>query len=156
MYTAWARLTCKHSGKDRGTIERGKLADLVVIDRDYLTCPEDQIRQIETSNERLWGDARRTRLKASYCFCFGLVILGTRRVYSTVSVALSIFSEPFSSSASSYSTPSPALFPRPRLIGRRHVTTGPSLRRISFVPVRSTSPPVNAGPLRCARVFAGY
>ena len=25
----------------------GKLADLVVIDRDYLTCPEDDIAKIE-------------------------------------------------------------------------------------------------------------
>jgi predicted amidohydrolase YtcJ len=32
--------------KDRGSLEAGKLADLVVIDRDYLTCPEDEIRQI--------------------------------------------------------------------------------------------------------------
>jgi predicted amidohydrolase YtcJ len=32
--------------KDRGSIEAGKLGDLVVIDRDYLTCPEDEIRQI--------------------------------------------------------------------------------------------------------------
>ena len=30
-----------------GTIETGKLADLVVIDRDYLTCPEDEIRAIK-------------------------------------------------------------------------------------------------------------
>jgi predicted amidohydrolase YtcJ len=30
-----------------GSIERGKLADLVVIDRDYLTCPEDEIRAIK-------------------------------------------------------------------------------------------------------------
>jgi predicted amidohydrolase YtcJ len=33
--------------KERGTIEPGKLADLVVIDRDYLTCPEAQIREIQ-------------------------------------------------------------------------------------------------------------
>ncbi len=33
--------------QDKGSLERGKLADMVVIDRDYLTCPEDQIRQIE-------------------------------------------------------------------------------------------------------------
>lgn len=32
--------------KERGSIEKGKFADLVVIDRDYLTCPEDQIRSI--------------------------------------------------------------------------------------------------------------
>jgi predicted amidohydrolase YtcJ len=33
--------------KERGTIETGKFADLVVIDRDYLTCPEAQIREIQ-------------------------------------------------------------------------------------------------------------
>ena len=27
--------------KERGSLESGKLADLVVIDRDYLTCPEE-------------------------------------------------------------------------------------------------------------------
>jgi predicted amidohydrolase YtcJ len=31
---------------ERGSIEAGKLADLVVIDRDYLTVPEDEIRRI--------------------------------------------------------------------------------------------------------------
>ena len=30
-----------------GSLEPGKLADLVVIDRDYLTCPEDEIRAIK-------------------------------------------------------------------------------------------------------------
>jgi predicted amidohydrolase YtcJ len=35
------------SEKTKGTIEPGKLADLVVIDRDFLTCPEDQIRHIQ-------------------------------------------------------------------------------------------------------------
>lgn len=29
-----------------GSLEAGKLADFVVIDRDYLTCPESEIRQI--------------------------------------------------------------------------------------------------------------
>ncbi len=33
--------------KERGSIETGKLADLVVIDRDYLTCPEAQIKDIQ-------------------------------------------------------------------------------------------------------------
>ncbi len=33
--------------KERGSIEVGKLADMVVIDRDYLTCPEAQIKDIE-------------------------------------------------------------------------------------------------------------
>lgn len=30
----------------KGSLEPGKLADLVVLDRDYLTCPEDEIRDI--------------------------------------------------------------------------------------------------------------
>jgi predicted amidohydrolase YtcJ len=33
--------------KERGSIEAGKLADLVVIDRDYLNCPEPQIKDIQ-------------------------------------------------------------------------------------------------------------
>lgn len=33
--------------KLKGSIETGKVADLVVIDRDYLTCPENEIRNIE-------------------------------------------------------------------------------------------------------------
>ena len=31
--------------KEKGTLEAGKLADLIVIDRDYLTCPERSISQ---------------------------------------------------------------------------------------------------------------
>jgi predicted amidohydrolase YtcJ len=30
-----------------GSLESGKLADLVVIDRDYLNCPEGEIRKIK-------------------------------------------------------------------------------------------------------------
>jgi predicted amidohydrolase YtcJ len=32
---------------ERGTIETGKVADLVATDRDYLTCPEAQIKDIQ-------------------------------------------------------------------------------------------------------------
>jgi len=32
-----------HEEKDKGTLEAGKLADLIVIDRDYLTCPANEI-----------------------------------------------------------------------------------------------------------------
>jgi predicted amidohydrolase YtcJ len=46
MYTTWAAYL-QHSEKDRGSIELGKLGDFVVLDRDYLTCPEDDIRRIE-------------------------------------------------------------------------------------------------------------
>jgi predicted amidohydrolase YtcJ len=47
MYTTWAAYL-QHSEKERGSIEVGKLGDLVVIDRDYLTCAEDDIRKIES------------------------------------------------------------------------------------------------------------
>ena len=33
--------------QERGSIEAGKLADLVAIDRDFLTCPEAQIKEIQ-------------------------------------------------------------------------------------------------------------
>ena len=33
--------------KKVGSLEVGKLADLAVLDRDYLTCPEEQIREIK-------------------------------------------------------------------------------------------------------------
>lgn len=46
MYTIWPAYM-HHKENERGSIEAGRLADLVVIDRDYLTCPEDEIRQIE-------------------------------------------------------------------------------------------------------------
>jgi predicted amidohydrolase YtcJ len=32
-----------HEEKDKGTLEPGKLADLIIIDRDYLTCPAASI-----------------------------------------------------------------------------------------------------------------
>lgn len=46
MWTTWAAWL-HFSEKEQGSIEPGKLADLVVIDRDILTCPEDEIRAIE-------------------------------------------------------------------------------------------------------------
>jgi len=33
---------------DLGSIEPGKYADVVVLDRDYMTCPEEEIREIES------------------------------------------------------------------------------------------------------------
>jgi predicted amidohydrolase YtcJ len=35
-----------HEEKDKGSLERGKLADVIVIDRDYLTCAPDQLGDI--------------------------------------------------------------------------------------------------------------
>ncbi len=46
MWTVWAAYL-QFAEKARGSIETGKFADLVVIDRDFLTCPEDDIRRIE-------------------------------------------------------------------------------------------------------------
>jgi predicted amidohydrolase YtcJ len=44
-HTIWAAYM-QFAEKQRGSIEPGKAADLVVIDRDFLTCPEDQIKDI--------------------------------------------------------------------------------------------------------------
>jgi predicted amidohydrolase YtcJ len=46
MYTIWAA-HMQHADKDRGSLEKGKLADLVILDRDYLTIPEANLRSIE-------------------------------------------------------------------------------------------------------------
>lgn len=46
MHTIWAA-EMQFAEEQRGSIEKGKLADLVVTDRDYLTVPEDEIRKIE-------------------------------------------------------------------------------------------------------------
>jgi predicted amidohydrolase YtcJ len=46
MYTVWAAYR-QFAEDAKGSIEPGKLADLVVIGRDYLTCPEDDIKNIE-------------------------------------------------------------------------------------------------------------
>ena len=42
MWTSWASEYVMKPEKI-GTLETGKLADMVVIDRDYLTVPEDDI-----------------------------------------------------------------------------------------------------------------
>lgn len=44
-HTTWEAYL-QFAEKTRGSIERGKHADMVVIDRDYLTCPEDDIAKI--------------------------------------------------------------------------------------------------------------
>jgi predicted amidohydrolase YtcJ len=45
-HTIWAAYL-QFADQERGSIEPGKLADLVVIDHDYLTCPEAQIKDIQ-------------------------------------------------------------------------------------------------------------
>ena len=44
-HTVWPAYL-QFAEKERGSIEAGKLADLVEIDRDYLTCPEAKIKDI--------------------------------------------------------------------------------------------------------------
>ena len=39
----------------KGSLAKGKLADLVVLDRDYLTCPEDEIARIKVEKTMLDG-----------------------------------------------------------------------------------------------------
>jgi predicted amidohydrolase YtcJ len=46
MATIWPAYL-QFAEKERGSIEPGKFADLVITDRDYLTCPEDEIKNIE-------------------------------------------------------------------------------------------------------------
>jgi|HigsolmetaAR202D_1030399.scaffolds.fasta_scaffold07439_5 Predicted metal-dependent hydrolase with the TIM-barrel fold len=46
MYTTGAAYL-QFSEKSRGSLEVGKLADLVVIDRDFLNCPEDELKDIQ-------------------------------------------------------------------------------------------------------------
>ena len=39
-----------------GTIEKGKFADMVVIDRDIFTVPEDEIKDVQALNTYLAGN----------------------------------------------------------------------------------------------------
>ena len=59
MYTTWAAYL-QHAEKDRGS-RVGKLGDLVVIDRDYLTCPEDEIKSITPVMTIVGGKTMYTR-----------------------------------------------------------------------------------------------
>lgn len=45
MHTIWAAYF-QFEENFKGSLEKGKAADMTVIDRDYLSCPEDQIREI--------------------------------------------------------------------------------------------------------------
>ncbi|MEM1295480.1 MAG: amidohydrolase [Verrucomicrobiota bacterium] len=41
--------------KEKGSLEVGKLADFILLDRDVLTCPVDEIREIEVAQTWLGG-----------------------------------------------------------------------------------------------------
>jgi predicted amidohydrolase YtcJ len=41
--------------KQKGSLEAGKLADFIVIDRDFLSCPIDQVKDIRVEETWLGG-----------------------------------------------------------------------------------------------------
>jgi len=41
--------------KEKGSLEEGKLADFIILDRDILTCPVDAIREIQVERTYLGG-----------------------------------------------------------------------------------------------------
>jgi predicted amidohydrolase YtcJ len=41
--------------KEKGSLEKGKLADLIVLDRDILACPLDQVRSTQVEQTYLGG-----------------------------------------------------------------------------------------------------
>ena len=42
----------------KGSLEPGKLADFIVLDRDILTCPVDEVKDITSGGDLRWRDAR--------------------------------------------------------------------------------------------------
>ena len=59
-YTIWGAYA-QYEEDVKGSLEVGKLADFVVIDRDYMTIPEDDIRNISAiatvvGGEVVFGD----------------------------------------------------------------------------------------------------
>ena len=41
--------------KEKGSLETGKLADMIVLDRDILTCPVEQVKDIQVEQTYLGG-----------------------------------------------------------------------------------------------------
>ena len=41
--------------KEKGSLEKGKLADFIVLDRDILTCPVEQVKDIQVERTFLGG-----------------------------------------------------------------------------------------------------
>ena len=54
MWT-WNAAYLSFDEKRKGSIEPGKLADLVVLSHDILTCPEEQVRDIEAEMTMVGG-----------------------------------------------------------------------------------------------------
>ncbi len=43
--------------KEKGSLEVGKLADFIVLDRDFLTCPANEVADIQVLQTYLGGKA---------------------------------------------------------------------------------------------------
>jgi len=64
MWT-WNNAYLEFSEKEAGSIEPGKLADMVVISKDFATCPEDEIKDIEALQTIVGGRVVYRRENAS-------------------------------------------------------------------------------------------
>ncbi len=62
MWT-WNGAYLSFEEKEKGSIEPGKLADLAVITKNYATCPEDEIKDIEALRTVVGGKVVYDRLK---------------------------------------------------------------------------------------------
>jgi predicted amidohydrolase YtcJ len=62
MWT-WNGAYLQFAEKEKGSIEVGKLADLAVISKDYATCPEDEIKDIEALRTVVGGKIVYDRLQ---------------------------------------------------------------------------------------------
>jgi len=62
MWT-WNGAYLMFSEKETGSIEPGKLADLVVLSKNYATCPEDEIKDIEALRTVVGGRVVHNRLQ---------------------------------------------------------------------------------------------
>ena len=56
-YTIWAAYS-QFAEHERGSLEAGKLADYVVLDQDFLTCPPDDILKTNVLETVLEGETK--------------------------------------------------------------------------------------------------
>jgi len=62
MWT-WNGAYMMFAEKEKGSIEAGKLADLAVVSKNYATCPEDEIKDIEALRTVVGGKVVYDRLR---------------------------------------------------------------------------------------------
>ena len=54
-YTCWPAYAAFEEHL-KGSIQQGMLADFIVIDRDFMTCPEDEIKRIQVLQTVVGGE----------------------------------------------------------------------------------------------------